>query len=36
MIRLFVNHPKLFFGALFTQITIGVLLLIIAIVTTDR
>ncbi len=36
MLRLFVNHPKLFFGALFTQITIGVLLLVTAIVTADR
>ncbi|WP_158553899.1 hypothetical protein [Micromonospora deserti] len=35
-LRLFVNHPKLFFGALFAQITIGILLLVTAIVSTDR
>lgn len=36
VLRLFVNHPKLFFGALCTQITIGVLLLVTAIVATNR
>lgn len=34
VLRLFVNYPKFFFGALFAQITIGVLLLLTAIVTT--
>lgn len=35
-LRLFVTHPKLFFGALLAQITIGILLLATAIATTDR
>ncbi|WP_207786181.1 hypothetical protein [Micromonospora globispora] len=33
MLRLFVNHPKLFLGALCAQITVGILLLVVA---TDR
>ncbi|MFI7553198.1 hypothetical protein ACIBQ2_26025 [Micromonospora sediminimaris] len=36
VLRLFVNYPKLFFGALFAQITIGVVLLLTSIVTTGR
>ncbi|WBB57211.1 hypothetical protein [Verrucosispora sp. WMMD573] len=36
VLRLSVNHPKLFFGALCAQITIGVLLVLTTIVATGR
>ncbi|MFF5180078.1 hypothetical protein ACFY2Q_18810 [Micromonospora sp. NPDC000316] len=36
MLRLFVDHPKLFLGVLCAEIAVGVLLLVAAVVATDH